>query len=129
MLAKLAPRFLKQSPSSSVTFTGGTNSHKPASGWTILATWGSAIEGMVRGLAVDLKPVRVNMVSPGAVLTELWNDIPQERIDAVIDSYKKATTTGTIGRPEDLAEAYMYLMKDQFVTGAIVESNGGRLLV
>jgi NAD(P)-dependent dehydrogenase (short-subunit alcohol dehydrogenase family) len=125
MLAKLAPRFLKQSPSSSLTFTSGTNAHKPTNGWTILAAWGSAMEGMVRGLAVELKPIRVNLVSPGAVLTELWNNVPAE----IIDDFKKVTTTGTIGRPEDLAEAYLYLMKDQFVTGAIIESNGGRLLV
>jgi hypothetical protein len=33
-----------------------------------------------------------------------------------------------VGRPEDLAESYLYLMKDQFVSGSIVESNGGALL-
>jgi hypothetical protein len=37
-------------------------------------------------------------------------------------------TTGTVGRPEDLAEAYLYCMKGQFVTGSVLHSNGGHLL-
>lgn len=83
----------------------------------------------MRGLAVDLKPLRVNIVSPGAVHTEIFGTVPAERLDTVLDGFRQKSTTGTVARPEDLAEAYIYIMKDHFVTGSIVESNGGRLLV
>ena len=87
------------------------------------------MEGLMRGLAVDLKPLRVNVVSPGAVETELFSAIPQDTRDRVLDFYRSTSTTGTVGTPQDLAEAYLYVMKDRFITGSVVESNGGRLLV
>lgn len=128
ILAKLAPKYLSAGPKSSITLTGGTMSHKPTKNWTLMAAWGSGIEGMTRGLAVDLAPIRVNMVSPGAVHTELFDDIPAERLDGVLQGFRDGTLLGTVGTPENLAEAYLYPMKDQFVTGKIIESDGGRLL-
>ena len=128
LLAKLAPKYLSPGPRSSITLTGGTMSHKPAKGWTLIAAWGSGIEGIMRGLAVDLAPVRVNMVSPGAVHTELFDDIAKERLDSVLQGFKDGTLIGKVGTPENLAEAYLYSMKDHFATGAIIQSDGGRVL-
>lgn len=81
ILAKLAPKYLNPGPGTSMTFTGGTNTDRPMPGWTLMAAYGGAIEGMVRGLAVDLKPVRVNLVSPGAVHTELFDSVPVDRME------------------------------------------------
>ena len=128
ILAKLAPKYMSAGPKSSITLTGGTMSHKPTKGWTLIAAWGSGIEGITRGLAVDLAPIRVNMVSPGAVHTELFDDIPKERLDGVLQGFTDGTLINKMGTPENLAEAYLYAMKDQFVTGKILESDGGRLL-
>lgn len=128
MLGKLAPKYMSAGPKSSITLTGGTMSQKPAKGWTLIAAWGSGIGGITRGLAVDLAPIRVNMVSPGAVHTELFDDIPKERLDSVLQGFRDGTLIDKVGKPEDLAEAYLYPMKDQFVTGKIFESDGGRLL-
>ena len=128
MLAKLAPKYLSAGPKSSITLTGGSMSHKPAKNWTLIAAWGSGIEGITRGLAVDLAPIRVNMVNPGAVHTELFDDIPNERLDGVLQGFKDGTLLDKVGTPENLAEAYLYSMKDHFVTGKIFESDGGRLL-
>lgn len=77
---------------------------------------------------MDLAPIRVNMVSPGAVHTELFDDIPKERQESVLQGYRDGTLTDKVGTPENLAEAYLYSMKDHFVTGKILESDGGRLL-
>ncbi len=129
ILAKLAPEYLAGGPECSITSTGGVNSMRPGPDWTVSASFGSGKEGMVRGLAVDLKPVRVNLVSPGAVDTELWGSIPEERRAGMFEMYKKATLTGRLGRPEDVAEAYLYCMKDEFVTGSVISTEGGRLLV
>ncbi|KAB8071464.1 hypothetical protein BDV29DRAFT_179240 [Aspergillus leporis] len=128
ILAKHAPAYVRNAPSSSLTFTSGVNTTRPMPGWTIGAAQGAAVEGMARGLALDLAPIRVNTVSPGAVLTELFGRLGKEGLEAFVEVCKKGTLTGEIGRPEDVAEAYLYLMKDRFVTGALVHSHGGRLL-
>ena len=128
LLGKLAPKYLSPGPKSSFTLTGGTMSHRPNKGWAIMVAWGSGIEGIMRGLAVDLAPVRVNMVNPGAVHTELFDSIPKESLEGVLQRFKDDTLLGKVGAPEELAEAYIYAMKDHFMTGAILTSDGGRLL-
>ena len=79
------------------------------------------MEAFTRGLAVDLKPLRVNIVAPGAIATELWEGIPSQ----ITDSFKKMALAGELGRPEDTAEAYIYAMKDSYVTGTTLYSDGG----
>lgn len=128
MLAKHLPKYMVSSPSSSLTLTSGVRAHKPAPGWAMASSWGAAIEGLMRGLAMDLKPLRVNLVEPGAVGTELFEQVPGDVLEGMLEVFRKSSLTGTVGRPEDVAEAYVYLMKDGFVTGSIVESNGGVML-
>ena len=124
----LVPKYMTASAESSITLTGGVNSTKPGAGWSVMAGWGAAIEGLARGFAVDLKPIRVNCVAPGAVNTELIQSHSGDRLEAVLKYFGDKTTTGTVGRPEDLAETYLYCMKDNFVTGSVLHSNGGHLL-
>ncbi|KAJ3339577.1 hypothetical protein HDU93_007994 [Gonapodya sp. JEL0774] len=125
ILAANQGKYLTVSPASSVTFTGGTNSAKPGEGWALAAAYGAAKEGLVRGLSVDLAPIRINVVSPGAVPTELWGRFPEDFKERA----RMATTTKVLGAPEDVAEAYLYCMRDRFVVGKLIESDGGRLLV
>ncbi|KAK1777690.1 hypothetical protein QBC45DRAFT_416206 [Copromyces sp. CBS 386.78] len=133
MLAKLlsSPTYFSHSVCSSITFTGGTNTEKPGPGWAVAAAVGGALEGLVRGLAVDLKPTRVNLVSPGAVRTELFDSFTEkgEQLQRVLEGFKKRTLTGTVGWPEDVAEAYLYFMRDRFITGRVLATDGGRILV
>ncbi|KAL0257523.1 hypothetical protein SLS55_008337 [Diplodia seriata] len=129
LLAKLLPEFTTPSPTSSLTLTGGVNTNRPSpGGWTLAAAYGGALQGAMRGLAVELAPLRVNLVEPGAVETPLWGSVPVEGREAMRRRFGERSTVGRVGRPEDTAEAYVYLMKDHFAAGAIVESNGGTLL-
>lgn len=132
LLAKLIStgQYMPLSVNSSLTVTGGTNTYKPLPGWTYTATAGGGLDGLVRGLAVDLKPVRVNCVVPGSIQTELlqrWLDsMSEEEIEKVKKTFSLAAT---VGQPEDIAEAYAYLMRDRFATGSWVTSDGGRMLI
>ncbi|KAK3360412.1 short-chain dehydrogenase [Lasiosphaeria hispida] len=128
ILAKLVPRYVRQSSESSLTLTSGVGSWKPPRDWAIIAGVGSGVEGLTRGFAVDLMPVRVNAVAPGAVHTEIFDFIPKEQLEAFLESHRKGSLTGTIGKPQDCAEAYLYCMRDYFVTGEVVATNGGKLL-
>lgn len=125
ILAKLIPTYMVPSADSSFTITSGVIATKPSPGWVITAAYSGAQEALMRGLAVDLAPVRVNCVSPGSVKTELLSGMPDE----VLEYMKQVTLTKRLGRPEDVAEAYLYAMKDGFVTGSVLHSNGGRLLL
>ena len=80
---------------------------------------------MVRNLALDLKPIRVNGVSPGAVDTELWDDYGPELKARILESMKSKMATHRVGRPEDVAETYLGLLKDWNIDGVIVKSDGG----
>jgi NAD(P)-dependent dehydrogenase (short-subunit alcohol dehydrogenase family) len=122
-------KYVPQTPASSLTLTGGTNTAKPMPGWSVAAGIGSSIEGLTRGLAVDLAPIRVNTVSAGAIVTPLsegWlKSLGEEGKAQMI---KTTTLVGKLGHPEDIAEAYGWFMKDHFTTGVIASSDGGRIL-
>jgi NAD(P)-dependent dehydrogenase (short-subunit alcohol dehydrogenase family) len=126
-VGKYAPKYMVSSKSSSITLTTGTQSKKPSI-WLAPAVAGS-VEGLMKGLAITLGPIRVNAVSPGFILTELTDRLPREMKDGAIEKYTRQSLTNDIGYPEDTAEAYLYLMKDYFVTGSTVATNGGAWLV
>lgn len=131
LIAKHAPgKYLKQSSRSSITLTGGVNAHRPGQNWFISASGGAALQGLVRSLAVDLRPIRVNLVEPGAVDTEIFSKNFQggEQLDKLRAEFAKQTLTGEMGRPEDVSEAYLYFMRDAFATGQCNLTEGGLLL-
>ena len=129
ILAKIAPAYLLPGPESSITFTGGTLSTKPIAGRGVMSALAASLEGLTRGMAQDLKPVRVNLVRPGTVNTEMYDSFPKELVESLFERAEKETLGGAIGRPEDVAEAYLYLMKDRFITGTVIGSDGGMLLM
>jgi NAD(P)-dependent dehydrogenase (short-subunit alcohol dehydrogenase family) len=128
IVARQALTHLRPSPKSSFTFTTGSSAEKPQPGWSVPVSYGGGLISMARGLALDMKPIRVNIVSPGAVDTELWkiNDELKQKMFAAIAS---KAPTGRVGRVEDVAEAYIYAMKDENLTGSLISTNGGGLLV
>jgi NAD(P)-dependent dehydrogenase (short-subunit alcohol dehydrogenase family) len=131
ILGKLAPAYMNQGPRSSITFTGASTATKPTPGRGILTALGASTEGVAKGLAVDLAPIRVNVVAPGTVDTELLRALagPDPKVQAGFkEMLKKVTLLNKVGEPEDVAEAYIYLMKDANVTGAVIHTDGGRLL-
>jgi NAD(P)-dependent dehydrogenase (short-subunit alcohol dehydrogenase family) len=80
-------------------------------------------------MAIDLAPIRVNTVSPGAIHTPLLDKFIQKVGEEVSEGFKtKGSLLGTWGTPEDVAEAYGWFMKDRFVTGMVADSSGGRML-
>lgn len=128
MLGKYAKSYMVDEHTSSMTFTSGVLASKPVPGTTLGAMAGSALGGLVRGLAVELAPIRANVVAPGAVETEIFDTIGVEEREVVKEMFRRGTVLGRVGRPEDVAEAYVWCMKDGFVSGEWVGSDGGALL-
>jgi NAD(P)-dependent dehydrogenase (short-subunit alcohol dehydrogenase family) len=115
-------------PGGSITFTSGTIGVRPVPGAALASAGSSAIEGLTRGLAVDLAPVRVNAVRCGAVRTPLWDSIAEPQRAAAFDNLARRALTGAIGEPQQIAAANLYLMENQFVTGTVLTVDGGLIL-
>ena len=128
MIAKYAVQYLPKESKSSITLTTGVVAERPIPRWTVVNSYATGLHGMTRGLALDLAPIRVNLVQPGGVKTELWDGMSKEDFKALEESFEKGSTTGKIGLPEELAESYIYLMKDTNCSGSVVTSDGGALL-
>jgi NAD(P)-dependent dehydrogenase (short-subunit alcohol dehydrogenase family) len=75
-----------------------------------------------------LAPVRVNAVRPGAIRTPLWDPVPQERRTALFAALAERTLAKTVGEPEQIAAAHLYLMDNRFVTGTVLTVDGGAVL-
>ncbi|KAF2454172.1 hypothetical protein BDY21DRAFT_113607 [Lineolata rhizophorae] len=127
LLAKHCPSYMNPGPGSSLTLTSGLMAQKPRPGVSSGIGYGAAIFILAKSLSVDLKPLRVNVISPGAVLTEFWGAFPAGQVEAMMKMFEEKMTTGVMGKVEDVAEAYIYCMKDANMAGEIVSTNGGGL--
>jgi NAD(P)-dependent dehydrogenase (short-subunit alcohol dehydrogenase family) len=126
LIAKIAPAYMVKSYRSSITFTSGRIAEKPMKGAAALAAWGTALLGITRTLALDLAPIRVNVVSPGTTDTEIQGS-GEERVKKMA-AVAETALLGKVGAPEEVAEAYIYLIKDSNNTGTCVSTSGGELL-
>jgi NAD(P)-dependent dehydrogenase (short-subunit alcohol dehydrogenase family) len=112
----------------SVTLTSGTLAVRPIPGFGLASAGASAIEGLARGLAVDLAPLRVNAVRPGTVRTPMYDVMPEEHREALFTAVRERNLTRSIGEPEQIALAHLYLMGNSYVTGTVLTVDGGGLL-
>ncbi|KAI1478218.1 NAD(P)-binding protein [Daldinia eschscholtzii] len=131
VLGKVAARHLARSNECSLTISTGGIADQPSPRWSIMAFVAAGITGLTRNLAVDLKPLRVNSVEPGFVNTGLWTStgLTREQVAAQVKAVAEKVPTGRAAEVEDVAEAYVYLMKDRNATGEIVKTRSGANLV
>jgi NAD(P)-dependent dehydrogenase (short-subunit alcohol dehydrogenase family) len=116
-------------PGGSITLTTGAAGRRPTAGWAVVASSCGALESLTRALAVELAPIRVNAVMAGMVKTDLWEPIVGEAAAELYEETGRHLPVGRVGEPEDIATAYLYLMGNGFSTGAILEVDGGHILV
>ena len=84
-----------------------------------MAIINSATETLCRALAVELAPLRVNAVSPGFVEPK-----PQK-----IKEYARRFPIGRLASMDEVVSAYMWLMTNQYITGAVTVIDGGARLI
>jgi NAD(P)-dependent dehydrogenase (short-subunit alcohol dehydrogenase family) len=109
----------------SITLTNGTVAHNPRKGTALSTAMAGGIEFLGRGLAVDLAPIRVNIVCPGAIRTGVWDGIPAETREERFKQMLGRQPLPRIGEPAEVAEAYLYLMRASYTTGQVLVVDGG----
>ena len=118
----------KLRPGGSITLFSGAYSQRPGRGATLLCAINSAVEGLGRALAVELSPIRVNVVSPGLVDTPIYSAMPEEKRNAMFNAVAGANLVKRIGKAEDIAETVLYLMRNGYTTGSTLYVEGGIML-
>ncbi|GAB0104252.1 SDR family oxidoreductase [Nocardia sp. JMUB6875] len=113
----------------SLTFISGIAAYRPAVGGAMVASVNAALEGLARALAVELAPIRVNAVSPGWIMTGIWDQMPWEDKDERLRAMGEKLPARRLGRPEDVAAVVSSLLKSTFVTGTVLHVDGGHRLV
>jgi NAD(P)-dependent dehydrogenase (short-subunit alcohol dehydrogenase family) len=116
-------------PGGSIVLTNGIAGLRPRKGWTLGASVCGATDALTRALAVELAPIRVNTVCPGLVKTELWANMAEADRATMYREAGQRLPVGQAGDPDDVAEAYLYLMREGFSTGQVIVVDGGAVLV
>ena len=109
----------------SITIISAVSARVGFAGTVGLAAANGALEAIVRPLAVELAPLRVNAVSPGVIDTPWWAGLPEDQRRAYFDTVAAATPVRRVGQPEDVADAVVYLAGAGFVSGTVLECTGG----
>jgi NAD(P)-dependent dehydrogenase (short-subunit alcohol dehydrogenase family) len=112
----------------SITFTSGIRSRRPARGTEAFTVVNMAVEGMARALALELAPLRVNAVAPGTVQTPVFDFMPADVREKRLQAAAGQTTVGRVGQPPELADVFLMCMTNGFLTGTVIDADGGAML-
>jgi NAD(P)-dependent dehydrogenase (short-subunit alcohol dehydrogenase family) len=109
----------------SLLFFSGLAADRPAAGTSMVSALNAGVEGLVRALAVELAPVRVNAISPGVVDTEGWSFMEESARKAFFADLATQLPARRIGAARDLAAAALFALANPFLTGEVLHVNGG----
>lgn len=109
----------------SITLFSAWLARKPTAGFPTYAAIDGAIEALARVLALELAPTRVNVVSPGVIDTPLYHNLPADVRLGVLRGVAAELPVRRVGTPADVAKAVLYLIDNEFSTGAVVDVDGG----
>ena len=111
----------------SIVLVSGSPATKTKPGQSALGSVGAAVEALVRSIAPEIAPRRINVVSPGLIDTPMVALEGQARVDL----YAKATANHAIaraGQPDEIAQAIVFAVQNDFVTGTTINVDGGWLV-
>jgi NAD(P)-dependent dehydrogenase (short-subunit alcohol dehydrogenase family) len=116
-------------PGGSLVFIGGTGGRRRGVGLTLIGALTAALPALVANLALELAPVRVNLVAPGFVDTSLSASLLGDDLDERREQLRASLPIGRVVGPEDVAALAVHLMSNTALTGATYDVDGGQQLV
>ena len=109
----------------SIIFVAAVSAQMAAPGTAGLAAANGALSIVAPVLAAELRPLRVNAVSPGVVDTAWWDFMDEAQRKQAFAGFAGRTPVGRVGAPDDIAKAIAFLIADDFVTGHVLVCDGG----
>lgn len=109
----------------SLTIVSGFLSVRPSATSVLQGAINAALESLVRGMALEFSPVRVNAVSPGMIRTPLWSGMDDDKREAMFAAVAEKLPAKRAGEPEDIANAILYAAATPFTTGSTIVVDGG----
>jgi NAD(P)-dependent dehydrogenase (short-subunit alcohol dehydrogenase family) len=117
-------------PVGSIVLTGGQYSDRPAPrGVALTAAGVSGIEGLARALALELKPIRVNVVAPGLIDTGLFDGLGPQLRTSIFRTATDTLPVGRAGTADEVADAIMFLLTNGYMDGEVLHIDGGGRLI
>jgi NAD(P)-dependent dehydrogenase (short-subunit alcohol dehydrogenase family) len=119
----------KVRPGGTLLFMSGTGGRRTAKGFALISALTAAMPAVTRNLALELAPVRVNLIAAGFVDTPLSASLLGNQLDARREQLRTTLPIGRVVGPADIAALAVHLMTNTAVTGATYDIDGGQQLV
>ncbi|WP_349359408.1 SDR family oxidoreductase [Stappia sp.] len=111
-----------------ITLTSGFLARRAVPGAYVKTAMNAALEAVAKVLARELSPIRVNVISPGLTDTEAYAGMADDARKAMLARAAATLPAGAHGQPQDLAAAYLFAIDNPFVTGSVIDVEGGALI-
>lgn len=115
-------------PGGTLLFMSGTGGRRAASG-ALISAHTAAVPALARNLAVELAPVRVNVIAAGFVDTPLSASLLGDELEQRREQLRSTLPIGRVVQPEDIAALAVHMMTNTAITGATIDIDGGQQLL
>ncbi len=116
-------------PGGTLLFVGGTGARRPAVGLTLGSAVTVGLPALVASLALEIAPIRVNLIAAGFVDIPLSASILGDQLDARRAELRDTLPIGRVVGPADVAALAVHLMANTALTGATYDIDGGQQLL
>ncbi|MFE4719959.1 SDR family oxidoreductase [Streptomyces sp. NPDC056728] len=110
-------------------FIGGTGGRRPGIGWAVTSALTAALPALTANLALELAPIRVNLIAAGFVDTPLSASLLGNQVDARREELRASLPIRRVVGPEDVAALAVHIMCNEALTGATYDIDGGQQLL
>ncbi len=120
----------KMGAEDSITLFSGIVSKKAIAGQMPYTGVAGAVESLGKMLALELAPIRVNVITPGFIKTTAWDVfMPEEQQNEFFNGFAETLPLKKYGLATDVAKGVLFLMESEFITGTVLDIDGGQKLV
>jgi NAD(P)-dependent dehydrogenase (short-subunit alcohol dehydrogenase family) len=119
----------KVRPRGTLLFMGGTGARRPSVGVGISSAMTAALPALTASLALEIAPVRVNLIAAGFVDTPLSASLLGDQIEERRNQLRATLPIGRVVGPDDVAQLAIHLMANTALTGSTYDIDGGQQLV
>ncbi len=119
----------KVRPGGTLLFMGGTGARRPAAGVGLSSAMTAALPALTASLALEVAPVRVNLIAAGFVDTPLSASLLGDQLEARRDELRSRLPIGRVVGPADVAALAVHIMTNTALTGATYDIDGGQQLL